>query len=76
MKPSIDNQLVIYQTPDGNTNIDVQFKDETVWLSQSQMAELFEKDRTVIGRHINNVFKEGELERDTTCAKFAHMGTL
>lgn len=74
MNQNLDNQLVIYQTPDGETSIDVNFKDETVWLSQAQMAELFQKDRTVIGRHINNIFKEGELERETTCANFAHVG--
>ncbi|MDE7387886.1 MAG: virulence protein RhuM/Fic/DOC family protein [Muribaculaceae bacterium] len=73
IRPS--NSIVIYQTNDGETSIDVKFHDETVWLSQSQMAELFQKDRTVIGRHINNIFKEGELERDSTCAKFAHMGS-
>ena len=48
---------------------------ETVWLMQAQMGELFQKDRTVIGRHINNVYKEGELEKHITCAKFAHMGS-
>ncbi len=69
------NSIVIYQTTDGETSIDVKFQDETVWLSQAQMAELFQKDRTVIGRHINNIFKEGELERNTTCANFAHMGS-
>ena len=63
---------VIYQTTDGETCIDVKFQDETVWLSQAQMAELFQKDRTVIGRHINNIFKEGELEESLVCAKFAH----
>ena len=46
-----------------------------MWLTQAQMADLFQKDRTVIGRHINNVYREGELERDITCAKFAHMGS-
>lgn len=56
------DSIVIYQTTDGETCIDVKFQDETVWLSQAQMAELFQKDRTVIGRHINNIFKEGELE--------------
>lgn len=66
------NSIVIYQSTDGETTIDVKFLDETVWLSQAQMAELFQKDRTVIGRHINNIFKEGELERETTCANFAH----
>lgn len=68
------NSIVIYQTNDGETSIDVKFQDETVWLSQAQMSELFQKDRTVIGRHIANIFKEGELERETTCANFAHMG--
>lgn len=67
--------IVIFQTKDGNTSIDVKLENETVWLNQAQMAELFQKDRTVIGRHINNVYREGELERDITCAKFAHMGT-
>lgn len=68
------NSIVIYQTNDGETSIDVKFQDETVWLSQAQMAELFQKDRTVIGRHISNIFKEGELEREITCANFAHVG--
>lgn len=69
---SATNSIVIYQTNDGETSIDVKFKDETVWLSQAQMAELFQKDRTVIGRHINNIFKEGELDESLVCAKFAH----
>lgn len=66
------SSVVIYQTNDGETAIDVKLQDETVWLSQTQIAELFQKDRTVIGRHIGNIFKEGELERETTCANFAH----
>lgn len=66
--------IIIYQTEDGLTKIDVKMGDETVWLTQAQMAELFQKDRTVIGRHIRNVYKEGELEEEVTCAKFAHMG--
>ena len=67
-----ENKIVIYQTEDGQTQIDVRLENETVWLTQSQMAELFQKDRTVITRHINNVFNEGELEREEVCAKFAH----
>ena len=58
-----ENKIVIYQTEDGQTQIDVRLENDTVWLTQAQMAELFQKDRTVITRHINNVFKEGELER-------------
>ena len=71
----MDNRgnIVIYQTKDGKTSIDVKLENETVWLTQAQMAELFQKDRTVIGRYINNVYREGELERDITCAKIAHV---
>ena len=69
-----DNQIVIYKTNDGQTAIDVRVENETVWLTQAQMAMLFQKDRTVIGRHIRNVYNEGELEKKSTCAKFAHMG--
>lgn len=60
-----NSQLVIYKTPDGNMSIDVTLQNETVWLSQGQMAELFDKDQSVIARHISNVFKEGELEKES-----------
>ena len=66
------DQIVIYQTEDGQTQIDVRLENETVWLTQAQMAELFQKDRTVITRHINNIFKEGELEREEVSVKIAH----
>ncbi len=66
------DQVVIYQTEDGQTQIDVRLENETVWLTQAQMAELFQKDRTVITRHINNVFKEKELEREEVSVKIAH----
>ena len=67
-------KIVIYRTADGQTSVNVRMDGDTVWLSQAQMAELFQKDRSVIGRHINNIYKEHELERETTCANFAHMG--
>ena len=70
----MDDKIVIYQTADGQASVDVRMDGETVWLSQAQMAELFQKDRTVIGRHISNIYKEHELERETTCANFTHMG--
>ena len=70
----IENKILFYQTEDGQTQVDVRIENDTVWLTQAQMAELFQKDRTVIGRHIRNVYKEGELEENGTCAKFAHMG--
>ena len=65
-------EIVMYQ-PDETIRLEVRLGEDTVWLSQQQMAELFGKDRTVIGRHIRNIYKEEELEWDTTCAKFAHM---
>ncbi len=66
------NKIIIYQTEDGHTQVDVRLENDTVWLTQAQMAELFEKDRTVITRHINNIFKEGELQKEEVSAKFAH----
>ncbi|MBQ7063010.1 MAG: virulence protein RhuM/Fic/DOC family protein [Bacteroidales bacterium] len=65
-------EIIIYQTADGQTSLEVKMEQDTVWLSQEQMSMLFQKDRTVIGRHIRNIFKEGELEEDMVCAKFAH----
>lgn len=69
------SSIVLYTTDDGNTQLEVKLEKDTVWLTQSQMAELFGRDRTVITRHIRNIFKEGELDENITCAKFAHMGT-
>lgn len=61
----LENKIIIYQTEDGQTQVDVRMEDETVWLTQAQMARLFDKDQSVIARHIANVFKEGELERES-----------
>ncbi len=55
-------EIIIYQTEDGKTKIQTRLENETVWLSQEQMAELFQRDRSVITKHIGNVFKEGELQ--------------
>ena len=66
-------ELIIYQTEDGQTQIDVRMENETVWLTQAQMAELFNTDRTSIVRHINNIYKTEELEREATCAKIAQV---
>ena len=60
-----ENKIVIYQTEDGQTQIDVRLENDTVWLTQAQMAELFQKDQSVIARHINNAVKEGELEENS-----------
>lgn len=72
MSKQSQSGMIIYQTEDGLTKIDVAFDNDTVWLSLDQMAELFQRDRTVIGRHIKNVFSEGELQKNSVCAKFAH----
>lgn len=63
--------IIIYQTEDGNTKIDVRFENETVWLTLSQIAELFQRDKSTISRHITNVFSDGELEREAVVAKNA-----
>ena len=70
---STKGEIVMYQ-PDETIRLEVRMGEDTVWLTQQQMADLFDKDRTVIGRHIRNIYKEEELERNITCAKFAHMG--
>ena len=71
----MDNRgkIVIYQTKDGKTSIDVKLENETVWLNQVQMAELFQTDRTSVVKHVNNIYKSEELEKDSTCAKIAQV---
>lgn len=66
----IHGEVVIYTAADGNTKIDVNFIDETVWLSQQQMAELFKTSRTNIVEHIGNIYGEGELDKNSTCRDF------
>ena len=68
-----NNEIIIYQSEDGQTQVDVRMENETVWLTQAQMAELFQTDRTSIVRHINNIYKVEELERESTCAKIAQV---
>ena len=66
---NLGNQIIIYQTEDGQTQVDVRMEKETVWLSISQMAMLFDKEESNIRRHVINVFKEGELERENNVQK-------
>ena len=70
-----ENKIIIYQSEDGKTQIDVRLENDTVWLTQAQMAELFQTDRTSIVRHIQNIYKIGELDRESTCAKIAQVQT-
>ncbi len=65
------SEIKIYKTPEGKTSIEVKLEKETVWLNLNQMSILFERDKSVISRHINNIFKEGELDKDSTVAKYA-----
>ena len=65
------NEIVIYQPDEISARIDVRIEDETVWLNKEQVSLLFGRDRSVISRHISNIFKEGELEKEVVCAFFA-----
>ncbi len=65
-----NSEILMYQTEDGNVKINVVFEDETVWLTQSQMAELFQTTPQNITTHIKNIYVEGELEQDSTCKDF------
>jgi hypothetical protein len=66
-----NNQIIIYEDTNGEVKLDVSLENETVWLSQKQLEVLFDRDKSVISRHIKNIFKEGELDRDSVVAKNA-----
>ena len=69
MENNIEKSIEIYQTADKKTEISVRFEAETVWLNQEEISQLFDRDRTVITKHINNVFKEGELDKESNVQK-------
>lgn len=75
MSEQNQSEIIIYQTEDGLTRVNVTFSDETVWLSQQQIAELFQKSRTTIVEHIQNIYKEGELEEASTCRNYRQVQT-
>lgn len=64
-------QFLLYQTPDGESQIEVKLQDDTVWLSLDQMAELFQRNKSTISRHIRNVLEDGELDANSVIANFA-----
>ncbi len=68
-------EIILYQTEDGLTKIDVRFEDETVWLTQQQMADLFQSSRSNIVEHIQHIYEEGELDEISTCRKFRQVRT-
>ena len=69
------SQMIIYQAEDGNTKIDVRLEDETVWLSQKHMAELFQVAKSTISEHISNIYQESELTSKATVRKFRTVQT-
>ena len=71
MSGNTASDFLLYQTEDGKTRVEVRIEGETVWLSQAQMAELFQRERSVIAKHILNVFAERELDENSVCAKYA-----
>ena len=68
----IEDEIVLYQSEDGNVKVDVLFQDETVWLTQEQMAMLFGKARSTINEHIQNIYQEGELQESNSMRKFGN----
>src|SRR5690606_35722979 len=66
------DKVVVYEAPDGEVKVDVRLDQETVWLTQAQMAELFGRERSVVTKHIRNAFREGELDPEAASAEFAH----
>ena len=71
----MNSEILIYQNTDGNIKIDVRLQEETVWLTQAQMGQLFGKDKRTISEHISNIFNEGELEKSSTVRKFRTVQT-
>jgi hypothetical protein len=71
MKPKSKSEIILYQTEDNQTRLQVRLEGETVWLTQAHMAELFQRERSVITKHIRNIFEEGELVEKAVCANFA-----
>ena len=67
-----ENKIAFYESPDGSVNIEVLYADENVWLPQKKIAELFNVDRTVVTKHLKNIFTDQELDEHLVCAKFAH----
>jgi len=65
-------EIIIYQTSDGMAALDVRLEQDTLWLSQKQLAILFQTERSVITKHLRNIFLSGELDKNLVCAKFAH----
>jgi len=71
-KSTLEPQISLYQSDDGQTRLEVRLERDTVWLNQEQMGELFGRERSMITKHLRNIFAEGELDADSVCANYAH----
>ncbi|TAG30459.1 MAG: cell filamentation protein Fic [Sphingobacteriia bacterium] len=67
------NEILLYTTPNGKVKVEIYLQNETIWLTQQKISDLFGVDRTVVTKHLNNIYTEGELNKETTCAKFAQV---
>lgn len=67
------NEILLYTTPNGGVKVEIYLQNETVWLTQQKMADLFGVDRRVINKHLSNIYKENELNKEATCAKIAQV---
>jgi hypothetical protein len=71
----MEASIILYQTDDGKVSVNVRFENETFWLTQKAIAELFDTERSVITKHLSNIYADEELDRESTCAKFAQVQT-
>jgi len=69
------NEILLYTTPNGKVKVEIYLQNETIWLTQQKIAELFGVDRSVVTKHLTNIFKEAELKKEATCAKIAQVQT-
>ena len=67
------NEVLLYTTPNGKVKVEIYLQNETIWLSQQKIADLFGVDRTVVTKHLANIYTEGELNKDATCVKIAQV---
>jgi hypothetical protein len=71
--PAGFNEILLYTTPNGSVKMEIYVQNETVWLTQQKLADLFGVDRTVVTKHLKNIYSENELEKEATCAKIAQV---
>lgn len=72
MNKTTNNKIVLYKNKSGKIELRADIKKDTLWTTQAQIAQLFQVDRSVVTKHINNILKDKELDKDSVCAKFAH----